>query len=185
MFQRAFFELYSGLELDALFRCTEQAMVDELQRAAAGGPAEELLSGLFGPTRRLYKRAVQYSHYQQPELYAQLARRPYPWLVQCAESLASLVSPRLRRRVAPQEVLFDAPPGEREVEFNVDVYFPKEDCYRPLAEVSPVVQTLALKQFDDYVKRVRLFIHPSLVDDFSRLGDLTQLITSAIAAMEA
>ena len=40
---------------------TEHEMIDELQRAAGGGPAGELLHGLFGPTRQLYKRLAQYS----------------------------------------------------------------------------------------------------------------------------
>jgi hypothetical protein len=42
------------------------------------------------------------------------------------------------------------------------VYYPKQDRYRPLVDVSPVVRTLAETQFDDYVKRVRIFVHPEL-----------------------
>jgi hypothetical protein len=42
----------------------------------------------------------------------------------------------------------------------MEVCFAKESHYRPLAEVSPVVKTLALHQFDDYVKRVRVFLSP-------------------------
>ena len=38
--------------------------------------------------------------------------------------------------------------------------FPKTESYRSLRDVSPVVEALALTQFDDYVKRVRIFIHP-------------------------
>ncbi len=184
MLQRAFYQLYASLDLDALFRLTEHALAAELLRAAAGGPAAELLDGLFGPTRRLYKRAAQYSYFQQPELYTKLARRPYPWLVGCAESLAGIISRMVRRRVAPHEMLIDAPPVELEVQFNVDIFFPKENCYRSLGEVSPVVDTLARKQFDDYVKRVRLFVHPSLADDLSRLDDLGPPLLEAIAAME-
>ena len=60
-------------------------------------------------------------------------------------------------------MLFDAPPVRREVEFHVEVFFPKEDVYRTLAEVSPAVHTLARQQFDDYVKRVRIFVHPGLI----------------------
>ena len=39
------------------------------------------------------------------------------------------------------------------------IIFP-ENRYRTLGDVSPVVQTLARRQFDDYVKRVRIFAHP-------------------------
>jgi len=42
------------------------------------------------------------------------------------------------------------------------VYYPKERCYRPLEAVSPVVRALAREQFDDYVKRVRIFATPEL-----------------------
>jgi hypothetical protein len=55
------------------------------------------------------------------------------------------------------------------VEFHVEVYFPKESVYRPLAEVSPAVVALATRQFDDYVKRVRVFAHPRLAADLRAL----------------
>jgi hypothetical protein len=66
-----------------------------------------------------------------------------------------------------------------EVEFDVDVYFPKQNVYRRLGEVSPVVRTLAREQFDDYVKRVRLFVHPRLVPQLKRLSDLAERIREA------
>ncbi|GAG46757.1 unnamed protein product, partial [marine sediment metagenome] len=92
MLQRAFYLLHGGLDLDALFRLTEGAMIGQLRQAAEGGPAEPLLDGLFGPTRRLYKRLLQVTVFQQPGLYQRLARRPYPWLAACAEQLAALAS---------------------------------------------------------------------------------------------
>jgi len=180
MLQRAFFLLHGGLDLDVLFRTGEQAMIAELQQAAADGPAGELLGGVFGPSRRLYKRLAQYSFLEQRQLYHRLARRPYPWLAACAESFAAVASTALGRVIAPHEILFDAPPVTREVEFDVEVHFPKEDCYRPLGEVSPVVWTLAKEQFDDYVKRVRIFAHPRVVDDLRRLEDLPRLVGEAI-----
>lgn len=182
MLQRAFYLLYQELELDALLRMTEQKMIDEMLRVSANVAAGELLAGLFGPTRRLYKRLAQFSHFEQPDMYRQLARRPYAWLVRCAESFSNIASQRLGRRIAPHEVLFDSPPAQLEVEFNVDVFFPKENLYRTLGEVSPVVQTLARTQFDDYVKRVRIFIHPSIVAEFSRLQDLREVLQEAISS---
>jgi uncharacterized protein len=160
MLQRAFFLLRDQLDLDSLFRRTESRMITELRRVAQDGPAAELLDGLFGPVRRLYKRLAQFSFFEQREWYEQLARRPFPWLVRCSEVFADRISRQLGRRVAPSEVLFDAPPTKLEVQFQVDIHFPKEPCYRPLGDVSPVVSTLARKQFDDYVKRVRIFVHP-------------------------
>ena len=184
MLQRAFYLVHTGLDLHALFQLTDAAMTVELRRAAAEGPAGELLDGLLGPTRRLYKRLAEYSFFDQRDLYGRLARRPYPWLTACAEQFAALASQALGRIVAPHEILFDAPPVEREVELNIEVYFRKEHRFRPLAEVSPVVRTLAREQFDDYVKRVRLFAHPRVAADLRACPNLNQLVWKAIEHME-
>lgn len=184
MFQRAFFLLLGGLDLDALFRLAEQPFIVELVRAAGRGPAGELLAGLFGPTRRLYKRLAQYSYFQERELYERLARRPYPWLAACGEEFAGVLSRRLGRRVAPHEVLLDAPPVKREMTFHVEIHFPKENCYRLLGDVSPVANTLAREQFDDYVKRVRIFIAPDLADAARQVADLPALLGEAVERME-
>ena len=184
MFQRAFYLLHGQLDLDGLFRMTEHEMIDELQRAAGGSPAGELLNGLFGPSRQLYKRLAQYSFVEHRELYQRLARRPYPWLAACAERFAASVSTSLGRIVAPHEILFDAPPVAREVQFDVEIHFPKESCYRPLGEVSPVIRALATEQFDDYVKRVRVFAHPRLVAELRQLHDLPELLGRAIEETE-
>ncbi len=184
MLQRAFYLLHGMLHLDGLFRMTEGEMVEELQHVAGAGPARELLAGIFGPSRQIYKRLAQYSLFEQHDLYSRLARRPYPWLAACAEQFAGLASTALSRVVAPHEILFDAPPVQREVEIEVDIYYPKEDRYRPLEEVSPVVRTLAKEQFDDYVKRVRIFAHPRLAADLRRLESLPKLVSQAIDRTE-
>jgi hypothetical protein len=132
----------------------------------------------------LFKRVGQYSFFEQEELYTRLARQPYPWLAACAEQFAMVASSALGRVVAPHEVLFDAPPIEREVEFNVEVFFPKEKRYRTLGEVSPVVRTLAKEQFDDYVKRVRVFAHPRIASELRSHPQLSELLLEAIERME-
>ncbi|HZZ71116.1 MAG TPA: HD domain-containing protein [Pirellulales bacterium] len=184
MLQRAFYLLHDQLDLQALFRLSDGPLIAELERTAEGSPASDLLQGLFGANRRLYKRLAQYSFFQERALYERLARRPYPWLAACSEQFAAVVSTELTRRVAPHEILFDAPPIEREVEFNVEVFFPKESCYRRLDEVSPVVRTLAKEQFDDYVKRVRLFAHPRIAVEMNRLPNLGDLLNQAIDRLE-
>ena len=183
MLQRAFHLLHGQLELDALFRMTEGPMIAELSRAAGGGPAGELLQGLFGPTRQLYKRLGQYSFIERRPLYRRLARQPYPWLVACAEQLASILSTALGAVVAPHEILLDAPPVHREVEMEVDICFRKEGRYRPLGEVSPVVCALAKEQFDDYVKRVRVFAHPRVAPQLQALDNLPDLLGEAVDRM--
>ena len=180
MLQRAFFLLHGMLDLDELFRMAEGPMIAEMQRTAADGPAGDLLQALFGPKRRLYKRLAQYSFLEEKELYGRLAGRPYPWLAACAEHFTAIASKAVGRVIAPHEILFDAPPVTREVQFDVEVHFTKQDRYRPLGEVSPVVWTLAKEQFDDYVKRVRIFTHPRVVNELRDLTNLPELLTEAI-----
>ncbi len=183
MLQRAFYLLHRQLDLDQLFRLAEQPLIDQLVAAAGQSPAAELLDGLFGPSRKLYKRLGELSHFQSRELYEQLARRPYIWLVAAGEALASIASTHLGRRIAPHEVLIDAPPVRREVEFHVEVFFPKEGVYRPLAEISPAVVALATKQFDDYVKRVRVLAHPRLAEDLRGIS-LDRLLDETLRQMK-
>jgi hypothetical protein len=102
--------------------------------------------------------------------------------VQTSARIAAALSKQLGRPAADHEVLIDAPPAEREVEFDVEVYYPKDGVYRSLGDVSPVVRTLAREQFDDYVKRVRVFVHPRLVDEARRLPDLMKTLAEAIEA---
>lgn len=180
MLQRAFYLLHDTLDLERLFQQTETRFVEELQTAARSGSGQELIDGLFGPTRRLYKRVAQYSFFEQRELYERLARRPYPWLATCAARFAELAGAELGRSIAAHEVLLDAPPVGREVEFQIDVYFIKERRYRPLGEISPVVRTLAERQFDDYVKRVRIFAAAPLAAELRSLASLPRLLEAAI-----
>ncbi len=64
-------------------------------------------------------------------------------------------------KVANEAVLIDAPPVKLEVQFQVPVMLENGE-FRPLSDLSPVVQTLATQQFDDVVKRVRVFVAPEL-----------------------
>lgn len=179
MLQRAFYLLHEELDLDTLFRLPESEFIAELVRTAGESPAGELLDGLFGPTRRLYKRVAQYSFFESHEVYDTVARRGYEWLVKCGRQFARLAGDALGEEIAPHEILFDAPPVEREVEFNLSVYFPKEGRYRPLGEVSPVVRTLAREQFDDYVKRVRVFAHARVAEKLQDRTGLRELLLEA------
>jgi HD superfamily phosphohydrolase len=185
MLQRAFYLLHKGLDLDQLFRLTDQPFIEHLVAAAAGEPAAELLDGLFGPSRRLYKRLAEFSHFQERQWYERIARQPYPWLVEASEAFAAAASRQIGRRIAPHEILFDAPPVRREIEFHVEVFFPKENVYRTLAEVSPAVHTLATRQFDDYVKRVRIFVHPAVAPELAKVASIEGLMDETIASVSA
>ena len=162
MFARAFYELRERVDLSAMFTDSDAGMIAQLRLAAVGHPAAELLEAVFGRRRALYKRAVEFSHLNDEAVYDRLSRRPYGELVSVAERLAIALSAALGRVVLPTQVLVDGPPPHREVEFAVDVYFAKEGVYRPLRSVSPMIDALARTSFDDYVKRVRVFVEPEL-----------------------
>jgi HD superfamily phosphohydrolase len=163
MFARGFYELRADIDLSLFFQQTEAEAIAELRHRAAGPGSQPLIEGLFGSKRRLYKSVAEFSFYQRPELYQPLARKPFGFLLGISTELVERLKSKTRVDLLATEVLIDAPPPNREVEFNVPIYFPKEGLYRPLHEVSPVVESLARKQFDDYVKRVRVFVHPDQV----------------------
>ena len=163
MFARGFFELRGEIDLAHFFQQTEAETIAELRHRAAGTSSESLIEGLFGSKRRLYKTVAEFSFYQTPELYQPLARKPFSHLLDVSNQLVDHLAAKTGRTLSATDVLIDAPPPHREVEFNVPIYFPKEDIYRPLHQVSPVVEALARTQFDDYVKRVRVFVHPDQV----------------------
>jgi HD superfamily phosphohydrolase len=173
MFQRAIYLLHEELDLEPVIApLNEQRFMDTLRHLSRQNPklVFDLLDGIFGPHRLLYKRLAQYSYFEEPELYCRLARRPYAELAGVAEQIAAELSRALGQPVASHEVLVDAPPTELEVQFDIDVFFPKHNAYRRLGDVSPVVRTLAQEQFDDYVKRVRVFVHPRIAAESARLN---------------
>lgn len=180
MFARSFFELRHQFDLKDFFRLTEADTIRELRQAARGTDCEPLTEGAFGPKRRLFKRVVEYSHSLQPELYSQLAGRPFEFLVRCGRRLCESLSGVLHRKLSPIDILIDAPPPHREIEFNVSIFFPKEKIYYPLHRVSPVVDALAKTQFDDFVKRVRVFAAPEIAHELSERPAFADYLQQAI-----
>ena len=167
MFQRAFYLLHGALDLDALFRMTEHEFIAELAARGRRRPGGRVARRAVRPHAAALQAAgpVQHSP-RQRELYQRLARRPYPWLAACAEQFAACGQhgawgaswPRTRSSSTPRRVA-------REVQFDSRSISPRRIAIVRLGEVSPVVRTLATEQFDDYVKRVRIFAHPRLVGD--------------------
>lgn len=167
MFARSFFELHKSLDLRTLFQQSESEVVAAMRRESQGKPSAALLDGLFGSKRKLHKRVVEFSLYQTPDLYRSLAGRPYSELIQVGSRVLDMAERWLGRSLNPTDLLIDAPPIHKEVEFKVDIFHPKEGVYRPLSQVSPVVAALAKTQFDDYVKRVRIFAEPTLARELA------------------
>ena len=182
MFARSFFELRNRFDLRAFFELTESETIRELRLAARGTECESLTEGVFGPKRRLFKRVVEFTHSLHPELYSQLAGQPYEFLVRVSRRLCESLSSTLGRTLSPVDILIDAPPPHREVEFNVAIFDPKENSYQPLNRVSPVVEALAKTQFDDFVKRVRVFADPKIAGALNELPTFREELLRALAA---
>lgn len=178
MFARAFYEVHELVDLTELFRCTDAEMIAQLREISQNTPACDLLESLFGPRRQLYKRAIEYSHDQESTVYDLIAGRPYSEVVEIANRVVEQLRDAIDTPISPTDLIIDAPPPHREVEFAIDVYSPKLKTYRPLQAISPVVDALAKRQFDDWVKRVRVFVRTDLRESLAHI-DWQEVLTAA------
>jgi len=186
MLQRAVWILRDRLDVPKLMRADEAAWTALLTAAAAGTPAEPLVAGLFGSSRRLFKRVATWDIAHSPALHRALAGRPYVDMVEVSTRLADRLSARSGRRVAAHALLVDAPPAEKEVEFRLQVRDRPErrgessrPTWRRLEDLSPVVRSLAHEQFDELVKRVRVFASPDVAEAVAACDDLENLMQEA------
>lgn len=170
MLQRAVWLVRDRLDPGALVRLDDRGFADWLVNAAADGGGAALAAGLFGPTRCLVKRVATFDAVHHPEIHRALAGRGYAETTRIAARLARRLSRRTSTTIAAETLLVDAPPVEREVEFRLDVLDRTRDTgaseprFRSLGELSPVVRALAREQFDDLVKRVRIFAPADAVE---------------------
>ncbi|WP_322975295.1 HD domain-containing protein [Aporhodopirellula aestuarii] len=166
------------LDISAWSDLSEAAWIDSLKKVsrvvshASGsgddlGPQATLTEGLFGPTRGLVKLAAEFNVESGDEVHSLLARRPYWWLVACSRRLAVSISRAIGREIDPTMVLIDAPPVKLEVDINIDVVGRGGEVMA-LGDVSPVASVLANRQFDNHVKRVRVFVPKGVRADLSR-----------------
>ncbi len=164
MLQRAVFEIRNETALtQSWIDMNEAEMIDSLRLACTGKAWSPCIDGLFGPTRQLYKRVAQFDFLNHPEQHRALARKPYSEIVELSAKLAAHLQNVIGISISPHDILIDAPPVKLEVQFQLDVR-QRDGSYRTLGELSPVVHALATKQFDDIVKRVRIFVRPELQD---------------------
>lgn len=180
MLQRLVFALGDSADRGSWLTWSDQQMNLQLLEAASHQPAFEALAvGLFGQQRKLYKRLLEFNFAENPDAHRALARRSYAQLVQCAERLAERLSRELTRPLLPTDLLIDAPPVKLEVQFQLSVKLP-DGQFQPLSTLSPVVKALATEQFDNYVKRVHVFIAPDRRHDIQMSQE--QLVEELLAA---
>ena len=185
MLLRAVYDRRAEFVTPDLYETVDHEFAARLSAACAGTDAARLASGLFPPAfdaglgRGIYKRLAEFGPHEGGELFRRLSGRRYGELAAVSVALAGRVSlPGL----APTDLLLDAPPAHREVQFRVDV-IGADGAARPLSAVSPVTRTLAAEQFDEHVKRVRLYCHPRLRGELASRDWPALLADAADAAL--
>ena len=183
MLQRLVFVLYMTDDITKTFDLVEPEWIATVCRAAEATDALPLANGLFGTSRQLYKRVAEFNAADRPELYRGLAHRPYWWLVACGNLLADRFGQRLGMSIPESAILIDAPPTKLEVDINVDVAM-RNGSVKKLADVSPLADSLANRQFDGHVKRVRIFVRRDLRDAISLMLKDESLLRDAIETLD-
>jgi hypothetical protein len=185
MLQRAVWLVRAAVDPAAVVRTDDPGFTAWLAAVAEGTPAAPLVAGLFGPRRQLFKRAASFDALRQPEVHAALAGRRYDDMVAVSSRLAARLSPHIGRAIDPHLLLVDAPPVEREVEFRLQVRERPDrgnaaaPRWRRLEDVSPVVRSLAHEQFDNLVKRVRIFAEPDVAAAIAHCDGLEAMLVEA------
>ncbi len=162
MLQRTIWLSREKLDTGLLVQSTEDTFLKRMNSAAKNSDAQSILDGLFGRHRKLFKRIAAFDAKTHPVLHKTLAGLPYKNLVQVSNCFVNLLVKKTGNSINRNEILIDAPPREREIEFNLQVCCKSnlnenEVYWRSLAEMSPVTQSLAHLQFDHLVKQVRIF----------------------------
>ena len=185
MLQRAVWLVRAAVDPAVVVRTDDPGFTASLAAVAEGTPAAPLVAGLFGPRRQLFKRAASFDALRQPEVHAALAGRRYDDMVAVSSRLAARLSPHIGRAIDPHLLLVDAPPVEREVEFRLQVRERPDrgnaaaPRWRRLEDVSPVVRSLAHEQFDNLVKRVRIFAEPDVAAAIAHCDGLEAMLVEA------
>lgn len=186
MIQRCIFVLQQRLDLESMLTMNDAQWIANLQSIAAQSDAQPLADGLFGPQRKLYKPVAEFNAIDGDVVHRALARRPYWWLVAMSERLADRLGDVCGVPIHAVDVLIDAPPVKLEVDINIDVVS-RDGRVRQLGDVSPVASALARQQFDNHVKRVRVFVREPLRDVIDAAIDAdawSELLLTTIQSVE-
>ncbi len=175
MFQRAFELAYSPTETPSLvdlalqktttewLSLLQQRLLEKINTKPEARGGEKLLDGLFGKHRSIYKRVWEFGILDHPTLYRRIAGQRREDLALLTARLIKVCNKQqylikqIGHPLGPNDLLLDAPPIHKEIEFAIEVLSPDSLEGSPLETLSPVVRALAHEQFDDCVKRVRFF----------------------------
>lgn len=186
MLQRAVWLLREAIVPAELVRFDDPSFITWAAAAANGGAAAPLVAGLFGPRRQLHKRVAMFDPLHHAAVHTAVAGRRYADLVRISHRLATLAGARLGQPIDPNTLLVDAPPAEREIEFRLQVRERRPGgegssawAWIPLADRSPLIRSLAREQFDDVVKRVRIFAPDEVAARLAACPGLEELVLEA------
>ena len=151
MLQRIIFVLRQNQStVNQLINSTESDFHNLLLNNDTSGIAHDL----FGRQRALYKSIYETNACQDEEVYIAARRHDFSGLTTSSARLADQLG------LDRQHVIIDAAPQQLEVQFNINVFDENTGTVQALADVSPVVNSLATDQFDQHVKRLRVFVPP-------------------------
>jgi HD superfamily phosphohydrolase len=184
MLQRTVWLSRERLDTDLLVQSTEDTFVKRLSDAAQNSDAQSISEGLFGPRRKLFKRIAAFDAKTHPVLHNTLAGLSYKNLVHVSNGFVQRLAKKTGTIIKPNDILIDAPPREREIEFNLQVCCrgqlnERELHWRSLEEMSPVTQSLAQLQFDHLVKQVRIFGSDEAVSAIQHATGLEDILLEA------
>jgi HD superfamily phosphohydrolase len=184
MLQRTVWLSRERLDTDLLVQSTEDTFVKRLSDAAQNSDAQSISEGLFGPRRKLFKRIAAFDAKTHPVLHNTLAGLSYKNLVHVSNGFVQRLAKKTGTIIKPNDILIDAPPREREIEFNLQVCCrgqlnERELHWRSLVEMSPVTQSLAQLQFDYLVKQVRIFGSDEAVSAIQHATGLEDILLEA------
>ena len=162
MLQRALWLSRETLDVNQLVQSTEESFIQNICQKNENPDIRMIRNGLFGPQRNLFKRIAAFDAKSHPILHKTLAGLPYKNLVRVSDCFAKRLAKKTNSDIRHNEILLDAPPKQREIEFNLQVrcrdqFGQGEYRWRSLTDISPVTESLAHQQFDCLVKQVRVF----------------------------
>jgi hypothetical protein len=163
---------------------TENTFVQRISDATKNSDAQSILEGLFGPQRKLFKRIATFDARTHTVLHNTLAGLSYKNLVHVSNCFVKLLAKKTGNTIKQNEILIDAPPKEREIEFDLQIccrgQLNESECrWRSLVEMSPVTQSLAQLQFDHLVKQVRIFGSGDAVSAIQHTTGLEDILLEA------
>lgn len=164
MLQRCFFHIRDRFSVSKLLSLDDYQFQSAIVSLCEPTVAKNLADRLFHGQRQLLKKVRQYSSIESEQIYRKVARQPYKNLVELSDCLITALNNKHGLNLNPCDLLIDAPPVGLEVQFKVPVKIGTPAQFRKLGEISPVISALATQQFDDQVKRVRIFVDKKWVD---------------------